>query len=54
MDDGRPRLRSPFSTPEVTRLPQPNADLYKRIGFVESWGEPRFRFRKRIAMEGPA
>ncbi len=31
-----------------------NANLYERIGFVESWGEPRFRFSRRIAGAAPA
>lgn len=26
-----------------------NANLYERIGFVESWGEPRFRFSVQVA-----
>jgi hypothetical protein len=30
-----------------------NANLYERIGFVESWGEPRFRFSVQVAGTPP-
>lgn len=35
-------------------LDEANDDLYERIGFVESWGEPRFRFSKRVGSAPPA
>jgi predicted acylesterase/phospholipase RssA len=39
-----------FDAPTVNEmLDKATADIHERIGFAESWGEPRFRFSQQIA-----